>query len=276
MPKAFVSRTQALQMLAEGTGMQWKEISRHDVWRYSNFHRTYVFVLCLNDSCDAPVYVVPKFIHPTLDELQRVIHFLKQNAMGILPKIKLDADKVLVDSSVLAFGVRFYVRVLLDTDLILKQRGSKNPITYSPGKLYSIKFSSPKKLDKYLKSWTKVSIDKLKKNEIIFNISNAVSGESHSFDATLGSDGSISVNFTPDPVDTSIGDNWQLENQLTLAVKIQNHPFPPPPLSLKERNAAAKSSSVLSGLGWLRFIIIGAEDTIGRIPALLFSASNAY
>ena len=261
-----ISTDDALSMFEEGTGLRWKVIQPSEVKNYSSRYNTYVWTLCLDNSCQRMLYVVPENVQPTFSDYEKIIAYLEKHALPILPKIKLDLDQFpgAITYAALPSGALIRFEIKPDADIILRYKGSTNPVAFSPSKIMSIKHSVPTILNEYLTKWDKISIKGMDEGgKIELEISNSITNEFYDFDVTLVGN-TLTATVMPTPLKASLGDTWEFEGHISLSIigKIENSTMPPQPKPAMFNESLVSNNKVdtyiLIGLGAIALTIATA------------------
>lgn len=211
---------QSVQMLEDGTNQQWRVIPESQTRYYPHAGQANAFfVLCLDNSCNGKIYVVPKLLKPHYSDYDRLLKFLRKKGLPILPKINVNLTNFPAQPYAVIFG-----GFSLEGDikpvgsLSLKSLHSANPLTYTPGKLANIKYTHSRQINNYLNAWNKVSLNKRKSDgELSLKVSNSITNESYDFDVAL--EGNVfSVTITLTPSHAVLGNEWVIEGQIALKI----------------------------------------------------------
>ena len=203
------------------------------------------------------LFVVP-VKKPHYRDYQKILSSFKKKAFSIMPAVKIDADHfpaiktytILPNKKIMLFSIK------LSSDTIFKYSGSKNPLTYTPGKFINLKHSVKEEINDYLKKWDKISVKGMGGyGQIKLEISNSITNEFYDFDVSLEGD-RIYAKITPTPVNTIIDHDWEVEGQIDLTIEgIMIDGGDPPP---KEMSSTETSVSEFKHIGIYIFVGIGA------------------
>jgi len=231
MSKLTPQEHHALAKFEEDTGEEWKVIQPSQTKYYANHLGMLVWSFNVDGLGKKKLYVVP-VKKPHYRDYQKILNSFKKKAFSIMPAVKIDADGFpsIKTYTILPNGKIILFEIKLSSDIIFKYAGSKNPLTYTPGKFINLKQSAKEEINEYLKKWDKISYRGVDSNgKFNLEISNSITNEYCDFDVTVSAD-TISAKVTPTPVNTIIDHDWEVEGQIDLTIegKMIHNDEPPP------------------------------------------------
>jgi|GEM_PF-2435532 len=254
---------QTLKMFEHGTKQKWRVIPKSQARYYPHAgQKNQFWVLCLDTSCKGQIYVVRQGQKPHYSDYDKILRFLRKKGLPILPKINVNLTdfpaqpySMLIDD----FSVEGTIKPL--GSLSLKSIHSKSPLTYTPGKLANIKYSSSRQVNEYMQAWSKISLIKHSEDgKLTLKISNSITNQYYDFDASLeGNVFSATITLTPDK--TVIGGEWIVEGQLSFKVTgmfIDVNAAPPPRKSKSGNSVLAHHNQMGHSVYYMIGVGVGA------------------
>lgn len=176
--------------LRQESHKNWKLITPTQVKHYK---RNMVVAMCLDQSCRQLAYFVPVDAMPKQDIFETALAVAKKRDTGFMPVIQCNLDsfpEIIFPPRLLAGSSFLEIAVKPTGNLTLQPRGHRNHITYSIGKINSLKYSAFSTVKRYfsISEWSTTVVFNANTGDITLSLINRSTNQSASITLALDGD----------------------------------------------------------------------------------------